>query len=200
VLKFITTASIEIQAIEQRMELYAGAPREAMGVRSPGEKTALEVQTLDNASGRIFQEKITSFEIMLLEKALNAMLESAQRNMQASDVIRVMDDDLGVEKFLSVSKADITASGKIRPIGARHFAKKAQDLQTMLGVMNSAAAQAIAPHTSGKNLAKFIEEVTGTEEYDIFSPNVAIFEQQETQRLMNQAGEDLEVEAETPTV
>ena len=196
----VTTATIEIQGIEQRMELYAGAPREAMGIRSPGEKTLGEVQILDNASSRIFQEKITSFEIQLLEKTLNAMLESSQRNMQGSDVIRVMDDDIAVSKFLTVTKSDITAAGKLRPIGARHFAKKAQDLQNVLGIINSGAMQQLAPHISGINLAKFAEDVTGTEEYEIFKANVAIFEQQETQRLMNQAGEDLEVEAETPTI
>ena len=194
----VAVASSEMQAIEQRMELYAGAPREAMGVRSAGEKTAFEVQTLDNAAGRIFQEKINSFEINCVEKVLNDMLESSVRNMQGSDVIRVMDDDLGVAKFLTITKEDITASGKLRPIGARHFAKKAQDLQNIQGVMASGMAQAIAPHVSGQNLVKFIEDVTGTSEYKIFSPNIAIFEQQETQRLSNQAQEDLEVEQATP--
>ena len=105
-----------------------------------------------------------------------------------------------MSKFLTVTKADITAAGKLRPIGARHFAKKAQDLQNVLGIINSGAMQQLAPHISGINLAKFAEDVTGTEEYEIFKANVAIFEQQETQRLMNQAGEDLEVEAETPTI
>lgn len=194
----VVVSSTEMRAIEERMELYAGAPREAMGIRSPGEKTALEVQTLDNASGRIFQEKITSFEINQLEPALNAMLESSRRNMTGSDVIRVMDDDLGVQKFLSITKEDLTASGILRPIGARHFAKKAQDLQNVLGVLNSGAAQLLAPHISGQNLSKFIEDITGTQKYEIFKPNVAIFEQQETQRLVNQAGEDLEVEQGVP--
>lgn len=195
----VSVASMELQNIENRMELYSGAPREAMGIRSPGEKTAFEVQQLDNASSRIFQEKITSFEINVLEKGLNAMLETSVRNMQGSDVIRVMDDDLGVTTFSTITKEDITASGKLRPIGARHFAKKAQDLQNVLGVINSGAMNLLAPHTSGQNLAKFIEDITGTEKYQIFSPNAAVFEQQETQRLMNQAEEDLMVEQSTPT-
>ena len=194
----VSAAAMEINAIEQRMELYAGAPREAMGIRSPGEKTALEVQTLDNASSRIFQEKITHFEIEGLEKALNAMLEIAVREMRGSDLIRIMDDDLGVTKFLEITKEDITATGKLRPIGARHFAKKAQDLQNVLGIANSNLAQILQPHTSGVNLSKFVEDVTGTKEYQIYQPNIAIFEQQETQRLMNQAEEDLEVERGTP--
>ena len=194
----VTAASMEINAIEQRMELYAGAPREAMGIRSPGEKTALEVQTLDNAASRIFQEKITQFEIELMERVLNAMLEVSVREMRGTDLIRVMDDTLKIAKFIEITKEDITASGKLRPIGARHFAKKAQDLQNILGVTNSGLSQLLAPHTSGVNLARFVEDVTGTSEYEIFQPNIAISEQQETQRLLNQAEEDLEVEAATP--
>lgn len=190
----VAVAESAQQVIEQRMELYAGAPREAMGIRSPGEKTLGEVQILDNASHRIFQEKITSFEVNALEPAINGMLESSRRNMDGPDLIRVMDDDMGVQKFLTITKEDITASGKLRPIGARHFAKKAQDLQNVLGIFNSGAAQALAPHISGVNLSKFIEDVIGVEKFEIFKPNVAVFEQQETARLSGQAGEDLEME------
>lgn len=192
----VLAANSEIQQLEARMELYAGAPREAMGIRSPGEKTALEVQMLDNAAGRIFQEKITQFEVHMEEPCLNAMLETAVRNMEASDVIRVMDDDVGVAQFMSITKSDITANGILRPIGARHFGKKAQDLQNVLGALSSGATQMIAPHVSGMNLAVFMEEVLGIARYGIFKPNAAIFEQQETQRLINQAQEDLMVEGE----
>lgn len=191
-------ANNEIQMLEDKMELYAGAPREAMGVRTPGEKTALEVQTLSNAAGRIFQEKATSFEIELLERTLNAMLESARRNLDGSDTIRVMDDDIGVQQFLSVTKDDITANGKIRPVGARHFAKQAQDLQNIIGVFASPIGQMIAPHTSSKAMTQFVADVTGLKGYDIFRPNVAVAEAQETQALMNQAAEDNQVAASVP--
>lgn len=195
----IIAAANDIQMYEDKMELFAGAPREAMGMRSPGEKTAFEVQQLQNASGRIFQEKITSFEIELLEPVLNAMLETAKRNMEASDIITVLDDDLGVKEFMTVSKADITANGKLRPVGARHFAKQAQDLQNLVGVFNSPLGQMVMPHTSGKQMSKFIEDVTGIKGYSIFKPNIAILEQQETQALANQAQEDLQVQASVPT-
>lgn len=191
-------ANNEISLLEDKMELFAGAPREAMGVRTPGEKTALEVQTLTNAAGRIFQEKATTFEIELLEPTLNGMLETAVRNMDSSDVIRVMDTDLGVQQFQTITKADITANGKIRPVGARHFAKQAQDLQNVIGIFASPIGQMIAPHTSSINLTKFVDDVTGLKGYDIFRPNVAIAEQKETQALVNQAQEDVQVQASVP--
>lgn len=195
----VIAAESEMERLEARMEEMAGAPKQAMGIRTPGEKTAFEVQTLDNAAGRIFQDKITNFEIELLEPVLNMYLEAARRNMNAADTIRVMDDDLGVTQFLQVTKEDITATGKIRPIGARHFAARNQFLQNTVGVFNTPIGQMIAPHVSSKSMAKFVEEFMGWERFGLIQDNVAIMEQAETQRLVNQIQEDLQVEQQVPT-
>jgi hypothetical protein len=197
--QWVIQADNAIERLEMKMEQYAGAPREAMGIRTPGEKTKFEVESLQNAGGRIFQEKITTFEIELLERILNAMLETARRNMDMIDVIRVIDNDLGVTTFLEITKDDITASGTLRPIGARHFAAQAQLIQNIAGVFqNQLMAQSLSPHLSGKNLAKLVEDVLGVARYSLFMPNAAVFEQQETQRLANQAGEDLQAEQAVP--
>lgn len=190
----VIQAENNIDKLEFRMEQYAGAPREAMGMRTPGEKTAFEVQQLQNAAGRIFQEKITTFEIELLEPVLNAMLETGRRNMDATDWVRVLDDDLGVTRFMEVKKEDITASGIIRPIGARHFAAQAQIVQNLTSLANTPIWQQIAPHTSSKQLAKMVEDVLGFGRFQLFRPNVAIDEQAETQRLASQTQEDLMLE------
>ena len=196
----IFMADNQIQMLMDDMELMAGAPREAMGIRTPGEKTATEVNQLQNAAGRIFQEKITNFEIELLEPILNDMLELAARNLDQSDVIRVMDDDYGVQQFLSVTRADITSNGRLRPVGARHFARQSQDLQNVLSIMGSPIGQLIAPHTSGKALTRFVDDVTSLHGYEVFRENVAVIEQQETQALMNQGAEDMDAQATTPIV
>lgn len=192
--QWVITAENSIDKLEMRMEQYAGAPREAMGIRSAGEKTAFEVQQLQNAAGRIFQEKITTFEIELLERILNAMLETGRRNMDSADWVRVLDDDLGVTQFMEITRDDITASGVLRPIGARHFAAQAQLVQNVTGLANTAIWQQVAPHMSSINLAKMIEDVLGIGRFDLFRPNVAVIEQQDTQRMMNQTTEDLQVE------
>jgi hypothetical protein len=188
----------EIAALLAIMEEMAGAPKEAMGFRSPGEKTAFEVQQLQNAAGRIFQHKINQFEVEFLEPILNTMLEVSKRNMDIVEVSRVMDDDLGVADFLSITKEDITAKGKLRPIGARHFAARAQLVQNMLGVFNSPMGQVIAPHISAKRLAKMVEEYMGFEQYEFIKDNAAIFEQAETQRLINQVQQSIQAEQEQP--
>lgn len=178
-----------VDTLENKMELYAGAPREAMGIRTPGEKTAFEVQSLENAAGRIFQEKIIQFEIFM-EALLNDMLEVAHRNFQLTDIIRVIDDDLGVQQFEEVTKEDITADGILRPVGARHFAQKAQELQNLIGVMNSPIANLIAPHISGVAMTDFINDVVDLRGYDIFRKNAALEEAQEFEALKAQAQED----------
>jgi hypothetical protein len=196
--QWVIQADNAINLLEQRMELYAGAPREAMGVRSPGEKTMYEVQQLENAGSRIFQEKITTFETELLERLLNSMLECSRRNMDHQDVVRVLDDDLGVTKFVQITKDDITASGVLRPIGARHFAAQATLLQNLTATLNGPMGQALSPHLSTKNLAKLVEDVLNLGRYSLFAPNAAVFEQQETARLSGQAQEDLQAEKAVP--
>jgi len=189
----------EIAYLLSLMEEMAGAPKEAMGMRTPGEKTAFEVSQLQNAASRIFQHKVNKFETELLEPLLNTMLEQAKRNLDVTDVVRVMDDDLGVADFMSITKEDLTAKGKLRPIGARHYATRAQLLQNLTGIFNSQLGATIAPHVSSKELAKLVEEYMGFERYGFIKDNIAIFEQQETQRLINQASATLESETALPT-
>jgi hypothetical protein len=196
----VIAANNEIQSIELKMEELAGAPKNAMGIRTPGEKTAFEVQTLEMAASRIFQNKIQNFEINVLEPALNRMLEIARRNLDGADLVRVLDDDIGVIDFLQITKADVTASGLLRPIGARHFAAQATLVQNLMGFLNSPIAQdpTINVHISGKALAKMFEELLGLEKYALVGDNVRIAEQMETQRLMQTVQEQLMVEQATP--
>lgn len=191
-------ADMQIQLLEAKMEEFAGAPREAMGVRTPGEKTAFEVQQLQNAAGRIFQEKITNFEVKIMERILNAMLEVSRRNLDIADTVRVFDDDLGVTTFMNVSKDDIVAKGKLRPIGARHFAQEAQVIQNLVNIANTPIWQQVGAHVSSKRMAKLLENTLQLGGWDIFEPNIAITEQQETGRMVNQAQAMTEEEAAVP--
>lgn len=190
-------ADMQIQILENKMEEFAGAPKQAMGIRTPGEKTAFEVQQLQNAAGRIFQEKITNFEINLLEPILNDMLELSKRHMSVVDAVRVIDDDLGVAQFINVTREDITASGVIRPVGARHFAAQATLVQNLTGVMSGPIGQAISPHISGKKLARMVEDALNLDRFNLIQPNVALFEQQETAALAQQIQQELQVDQMT---
>jgi hypothetical protein len=193
-------ADLQIATLEARMEELAGAPRQAMGIRTPGEKTAFEVQTLDNASSRTFMNKVNYFEKEILEKILNDMLEQARRNMDSQDTIRVLDDELGAVVFSTITKEDLNANGRLRPIGSRHFAQKANSYQNLLSLMNSAVGQDpdVKVHISGLKLAQMAEEVLGLTKFELVVPNIRVVEAAETQRLLNTIGQQIEEEAATP--
>lgn len=197
----VISAENSIADLERQMEEYAGAPKEAMGIRTPGEKTAFEVQTLEMAASRIFQQKTRQFEIELIEKALNQMLELARRNLSGSDLVRVMDDDTGVVDFLTITKEDITAAGKLRPVGARHFAEKAVMLQNLMGIANSAFGQdpGVRVHWSGKKLAQLLPELIGMGNLGLYSENIQVIESTQTAHLQSEAQMSLEETNITPT-
>lgn len=191
-------ADQQIAIIEQRMERMAGAPEQTMGVRSPGEKTATEVTRLENAATRIFRSKLRVFELHVLEPLLNNMLEIARRHLDGKDVVRVFDDALGVEDWLSISKADITANGKLYPLGSRHFEEQAAFTQNMELLVRSGMFDRLAAHTSQIALASAIEDMFKLEKYAIFGKNVGIMEQVETEKFVREAQQILQEEAMTP--
>jgi len=51
----------------------------------------------------------------------------------------------------------------------------------------------VATHISGKAIALAIEENMGWQNYKIVQDNANVFEQAQTQKLMNQAAEDIQV-------
>lgn len=189
-------ADLQINELMNRMEELAGAPKQAMGIRTPGEKTKYEVQSLENAAGRIFQSKVSWFERNILEPLLNGMLAEAVRNFEGVERIRTVDEDYGTEAFVEVTKDDLMAAGKIYPIGARHFGEQARFIQELnQTIMAVQAIPTVAAHISGKAIAKALEENLGWQNYKIVQDNAQIFEQAETQRLMNQVAEDIQTEA-----
>lgn len=195
-LNAVIQAENDVHSMTAAMEEFAGAPKEAMGIRTPGEKTMFEVQQLQNAAGRIFQEKVTRFE-MFLEKALNSMLKVAIQRLNTSQIVRVTKDDWGATIFREITKEDLNASGMLRPVGARHFAAQSQLFQDLLAIFNSPIGQMIAPHISAKNLASFIEDHLGLKKFSLVSPFVGLQEQNEMQQVVQGMQEDNEFAQQT---
>lgn len=183
-------ADMQIANIMAIMEEMAGAPKQAMGIRTPGEKTAFEIQALENAAGRIFQSKITQFEKQFLEPVLNAMLEMARRLMDGAEPVRIVDTDQGIVKFRDVTKDDIQAKGKLIPKGARHFAERARAVQTLQSFTASPVYQdaEVRAHISSKVLArKFVETLDLDRESNLVVDYIRIAEQAEGQQIMQAA-------------
>lgn len=195
----VLQANSEIDVLQSRMEEMAGSPKEAMGFRSPGEKTAYEVQRLENAASRIFNNKIAQFEEQFLERLLNAMLEMARRNMSETS-IRVFDDQLKIETFRSLTPEDITGNGRIKPIAARHFAEKAETVQNLTNFYASAigADPDVKTHFSSIKLAEIFEDLLEIQDYEAVQPYIRLTEQADAQRLANTHQQQVGMEAMTP--
>jgi hypothetical protein len=178
----------------------AGAPKEAMGFRTPGEKTKYEVQRQENAAGRIFESKINQFERDETEQASNAMLELARRNM-TSATIRIFDDEFKAEAFQNLTVDDIAGIGRLKPVAARHFAEQAQIVQNLTGFFGSPAGQdqGVLVHFSGLKTAMLWEQVLELEDYNIVQPYIRLTEQADAQRLAQSQQESVATEAQTPT-
>ena len=135
----------------------------------------------------------------MLEPLINAEVEVARKNLDVADKIKVLDDDTGVSEFLSITKDDLLANGKLVAIGARHFARQAQLTQEL--AQFSAAIQSdpeIVQHFPSKRLARMWEQVLGFEKFGLFEEYGRIPERLEAQRLSQVAQEQAQFEATNP--
>lgn len=196
----ILLAESQIKELEAKMEEMAGSPREAAGFRTPGEKTMYEVQRLELAAGRIFQNKINQFERQVTENILNAMLELSRRMIDKT-TIRVFDNDLKIADFRVVSAEDISGSGRIKPVAARHFAERALKTQDLNNFFASHAGsdQQVLMHFSSIQLAKMWEELLNIEDDHVVMPFVRISEQADAAKMANSAQQDVSMVSSTPT-
>jgi hypothetical protein len=196
----ILQANIEIGQLLQTMEEMAGAPREAMGFRTPGEKTMYEVQRLENAASRIFTTRIIQFE-EFLEQTYNSLLELGRRHMSEVQEISVFDDEFKIQTFMSLTPQDITGAGRLKPIAARHFAEKAEIVQNISAFYASGPGQDpdVRMHLSGINTAKLFEELLSLQDFQLVQPYVRLTEQADAMRMQNAAQEQVTMEAQTPS-
>ena len=186
-------ADMQIQELERTMEDMAGAPRQAMGIRTPGEKTAFEVQTLENNTGRTFQHKTAYFDENFLEPMLNQMLAAARKHHNEADLVRTVDPDFGAVTFNAVTKEDLQAKGKLIPRGSHNYARKAQILQNLTTLGNTAMMQdpAVNVHISGLRIAKALVELTNLDDFNLVEENIRIVEAAETQKTQAAAEEEV---------
>lgn len=203
----LMTPELNIQQIEMQIQRYtsmmeemAGSPKEAMGFRTPGEKTAYEVQRLENAAGRIFQNKVEQFEERILEPSLNGMLVYAKQYLSPT-TIRIQDSKYNSVDFSTIQASDLAANGRIKPIAARHFAEKAERIQNLNNFAASAlyADQAVNVHLSGLKIAQMIESDLGLEDENIVVPFIRIAEAQEAQQFQQASQENTMAAQQAPS-
>lgn len=196
----VLRANEEINVIMARMEEMAGAPKEAMGFRSPGEKTKYEVQSMENGASRIFNAKSNQFEEQFTERLLNAGLELARRHIDSAQTISIFDEEFKITDFMELTVQDITGAGKLKPIAARHFAQQSELVQNLTNFANSKLGMdpAVQVHFSSLGLAKMFEEIFNLEDYKIVQPYIRLSEQADATRLQSAHQEQVGMEQQQP--
>ena len=198
----ILNADFQINNVMAIMEELAGSPRNASGFRTPGEKTKFEVQHLDNGGNRIFRDRTKSFEQSFLEPMLNDMVQLGRENLMETDQVSTTSNEFHTEEFLAITRDTLAVSGHLRARGSTLFAEKANALQNITQLFSTPIGQLIGIHTSKLKLAMALEELGDFKEFGIILKNVGVQEDQETQRLANQAStttQATEVVAASPT-
>lgn len=166
-------ADLYIDKYLNLMEEMAGTPREAMGFRTPGEKTAFEVSQLNTASSRLFNDKTRKFEMEMLEPLLTLMLRIFMTNPTRTVKIRNQLED-GTVMFDDVSLDKLSANGRFIAMGSNTYTEKARMAQTVMQIYNSAipSDQLVFNYFNPKIIAKILAYTTGLDSFkDIIKDN-----------------------------
>ena len=129
-------ADLYIDRYLTMMEEMAGTPREAMGFRTPGEKTAFEVSQLNTASSRLFNDKTRKFEEELLEPLITLMLRIYLSDKSKVAKIRKTTPN-GATIFEDVSIESISSEGRFVAVGSNTYTEKARMAQTIQQLYNT---------------------------------------------------------------
>lgn len=194
----VLSFNTEIDMHEQRARRAARLPQQLAGFRTPGEKTAFEVQNLDSGAFRGFINKAEQIEIDLFAPAVGAEIKKARENIQSVITVANQTEDKLYE-FLEITPEDLNSNGKLVPHGSSRFARLLQQQAGISQLSQSPVMQAIAPHTSTWKLAEAVSYVYGFNDFDVFKKFAAIEEQVEQQQFMNNAEQEMVASTEQRT-
>lgn len=186
----VLSFNAEIDLHEQRCRRAARLPQQLSGFRTPGEKTALEVQSLNDGAFRGFINKAEQLEQEMIEPLVTAELLKARQNYSTAIMVADQDEDK-LYDFLEVTEDDLKSNGKLIPYGSRRFARLLQQQAGLTQLASTNLMQMVAPHTNTWNLAEAVAHVYGFEDLGVFEKNAAIHEQMEQQQAVNTAQQEL---------
>lgn len=187
-------ADLYIDKYLNLMEEMAGTPREAMGFRTPGEKTAFEVSQLNTASSRLFNEKVRKFEMEMLEPLMTLMLRIYMNNPARTTKVREKLED-GTVMFNDVSLDELTANGRLVAMGSNTYTEKARMAQTVMQLYNSGVVSdpLVFNYFDPKIIAKILSYTTGLDSWKgILKENARTHAELDAKMVAEQAQQQLE--------
>lgn len=198
-------ANTEIAQYHTLMEQFAGSPPETRGIRTPGEKTAFEVNKLDANATKMFVDKARGFE-MMLEGVLQDFFTIMMLNFDSVDIIETFDDITGQNEIEEIELDDVIAKGNFTAIGARHWSRRNREVVEMRDFMQGPMQDPrVRAHINGVKLAEFFEKRLGLEDEEIIEPFAGIKEdvqiqaiaQGEAQNFKEDAGDQIGQQAQS---
>jgi len=176
----------------------ARLPQQLAGFRTAGEKTATEVQSLNDGAFRGFINKAAQMEEDLIENAVQAEIRVAKNNF--SSIIKVLEEDEdGIMLTTQITEEDLSANGKLIPHGSRRFSRQLQQLQGLTQLANTQIGQMVMPHLNTYNLAKTVEELYGFDKFGFVNKFASIDEQMEMQERQMLAQQEMVQQSSEPT-
>lgn len=151
------------------MDLMAGTPREVVGWRSPGEKTAFEYRELVTAAMRMFNKQIRKFEKELFEPCINALVKTDIANRAGQQVtVKTTDPQTGMINFETLSIDELANDqGELKAQGSTIYAERERVIQTLMQLGNSAFMQdpAVKANISPAMLGKVLVTMSGLDKF-----------------------------------
>lgn len=181
------------------MEEMAGAPKQAFGIRTPGEKTAFEVSELKNASMRIFERQSRKFEEEFVEPLINNILRMYFERLKGQDVsIKFIDKD-GTVSFNKVPVDAISGEGRLYAVGSKTYTERNRALQTLMQLSNTALFndELIKNYFSPEKIVDIITYTSGLDRFsNLTRADARLSETMRVARAQQYAQQKLQSESE----
>lgn len=186
----------EVDLIERTVMEAVGLPSDVLGFRSPGEKTAFEVQNLTEGAFRGFIDHVAQWEQDCLEKVILDQIEVARENFQMVEQVLVENEN-GIKLPVQITEEDLKVNAVLSPKGSRRFSRM---LQQLAGIQSLAQlAPLVQGHLDTYNLAKALEVLSGLDDFKLVKRFAAIHEAGESQKESALVEQDVANDLSQPT-
>lgn len=176
-------ADSQIAVYHQLMEQFAGVVPQTRGIRTPGEKTAFEVDKLDQGGTMPFLDKVKNFERML-ETILRETFELMLINYDGSDYVEIFDDITKEPMLAELSRESANARGNFTATGARHWQRRTRLATEMANWLQGPMQDPkIRMHVSGETMAKMLEQNLDYDDESFIEPFAGVKEDVHAQAI-----------------
>lgn len=196
----ILSSDSRIEAMEAKMEEYAGVPPESFGFKTPGEQTKFEVSERLSRGALLFMEKSATFEELLLLPSINDELELAAKHTEGQTKIETSTPEGDI--FEEIDADVLKRKGSLIPTGASATKLKqlyAQELQGFSQTLQTDPS--VALHFPAKGIAMAWNQVlTGGRRKGLFQEYGRVHEEIELAQVQQAAQEMVAEQSSVSTV